>query len=260
MSALLVNGEAIDENSVRQEAATMLKVMAARMPGEDPRVLQVRAREWAEENLVEAVLLRQAALSDLESGAKPSDETAIQSHVERLVTKITSQASPPRHKDIVAYYLKNRASFDEPEKIRVAHIVKNVDERHSEESAQAGIGRALEELAKGRPFGEVADELSDCPGNGGDLGFFGRGEMVRAFEDVVFALGTNEVSGSFRSDFGFHIATVLERRPAGIRKLEEVRHRIEEHLLQEKKQKRLYQYVDHLRARAVIRREEAAAS
>lgn len=262
MTVLLVNGEAIEEAAIEREAAAVLKLMIDRLEGEDPLILRPRAREWAEENLIEAALMRQAALADpepMETEAGCSPEAEIQLRLERLVTRITSQAAPPRHKDIVAFYLKNRDSFDEPEQIRAAHIVRNVDERNSEDSAKAAIERARDELEKGRPFGEVADEMSECPGSGGGLGFFSRGEMVAAFDEVVFEMGTNEVSGIFRTEFGFHIATVLERRPAGIRRLEEVRDRIEEHLLAEKKQKRLHQHVDHLRARAVIHREETQA-
>jgi parvulin-like peptidyl-prolyl isomerase len=262
MATLLVNGEIIEDAAIRLETAAVLKLMAARMPEEDPLVLRTRAREWAEENLTEAALLRQEALRDPEPVQTPPGytlETEIQLRLDRLVARIVSEAARPRHKDIVAFYLKNRDSFYEPEKIRAAHIVKNVDERNSEASARAAIERARGELAQARPFSEIADEMSDCPGQGGDLGFFGRGDMVPAFEDVVFRLATNEVSGIFRSEFGFHIATVVERKAAGIRSLKDVHDRIEKHLWEDKKQKRLHQYVDHLRARAVIRREEAPA-
>jgi len=229
------------------------------MPRENPAALRARARQWAEENLIETTLMKQAALSDpepIETPADSSQEDTLRLRLDRLVARITSPASPPRHKDVVAFYLKNRDSFEEPESVRAAHIVKNVDERNSEADARAAIEKAQGELANGRPFAEVADEMSDCPGQGGDLGYFARGQMVPAFDDVVFALAPGQVSGIFRTEFGFHIAKVLARKPAGIRKLEEVQDRISEHLLAEKKQKRLHQFVDNLRARAAIRREE----
>ena len=254
-----VNGEAIEDSAIQHETTAMLNVMAARMQDEDPLILRARAREWAEENLIEAALLRQAALRELEPPQIPvgcSRESEDRLRMESLVNRITSHAAPPRHKEIVAYYLKNRDSFHEAETARVAHIVKNVDERASEEIVLAAMERARDDLAAGRSFGEIADEISDCPGKGGELAWFGRGEMVAAFEDAVFSLSPNEVSGIIRTEFGFHIAKLLELRPAGIRRLEEVTDQISRHLLEEKKQKRLHQYVDSLRARAAVQREE----
>jgi len=252
MAALVVNGEAIEDSEIRRETAAMLTLMTERMPGENPATLKARAREWAEDSLIEAALLRQAAALAEPDAAEPDSDD--KPRLDRLIERITAPASPPRHKDIVAWYLKNRDSLEAPEQIRAAHIIKNVDEQHPEAEARAAIEHAQNELAKGRPFGEVADELSDCPGNGGDLGFFARGHMVPAFEQVVFNLELNAMSEIFRTEFGFHIAKLLERRPAGIPKLEEVQTRIADQLLREKKQKRLDQYVDNLRARAVIQR------
>jgi hypothetical protein len=258
-TVIRVNGETIEESAIRQETAAMENLIAARMQGEDPVVLQARAREWAEENLIEAALLRQAALREPEPSGPPagcSREAWEQLRLESLIDRIVSPAAMPRHKEVVAWYLKNRSSFEEPEKVRVGHIVKNVDERTSEDVALAAIERARNDLAAGKPFGQIADEMSDCAGNGGELDWFGRGEMVQAFEDAVFSLDTNEVSGIIRTEFGFHLAKVLERRPAGIRRLEEVTDQISKLLLEEKKQKRIHQYVDNLRARAAIQREE----
>jgi parvulin-like peptidyl-prolyl isomerase len=263
MTVIRVNGDPIEEAAIQRETTAVQNVIAPQMPGEDPLVLRTRAREWAEENLIETALLRQAALSDPEplpvaAGCSPESEEQLR--LERLITRIVAPAAHPKHKEIVEFYRKNRNGFQEPEQARVAHIVKNVDERSTEDAALAGIQRARDELAKGRPFGEVADEMSDCAGKGGELPFFVRGEMVQAFEDVVFNLAINQVSGIFRTEFGFHIAMLLERRPAGIRRLEEVQDEISQKLLEQKKQKRLHQYVDHLRARAVIEREEAPVS
>ncbi len=261
MTVIRVNGDVIEEAAIQHETAAVLSVISPQMPGEGPLILRARAREWAEENLIETALLRQAAHSDPEPlPADCAPESVEQLRLQRLIARIVAPAAHPKHKEIVAFYLKHRDEFQGLERARVAHIVKNVDESTSDEIALAGIERARDELAKGRPFGEVADEMSDCAGKGGELPFFVRGEMVQAFEDAVFNLGINEVSGIFRTEFGFHIAMMLERRPAGVRRLEEVQDEISQTLLEEKQQKRLHQYVDHLRARAVIEREEAPGS
>ena len=181
MIVLKVNGEAIEESAIQEEATAVLNLMNARLEEEeDPQIRKARAREWAEENLIEAALMRQAAVNE------PDQEPAAK--LERLMARVTEAASPPRRKDVVAYYLKNRESFNSAECVHAAHIVKNVDEQNTEDAARAGIEKAREELAKGRPFAEVADELSDCPGKGGDLGVFGHGDMVPGFEQIVFRM------------------------------------------------------------------------
>ncbi len=83
-------------------------------------------------------------------------------------------------------------------KIKVSHIL--VDKR-----SQAN--KILEEIKKGGNFSNLARKHSSCPSGkrGGDLGFFGRGQMVKEFERAAFALEKGEISGPVRSQFGYHI-------------------------------------------------------
>ncbi len=85
-----------------------------------------------------------------------------------------------------------------PSKIRASHILV---EKHSQAL------RVLEELKGGADFSELAKRHSQCPSGkrGGDLGFFGRGQMVKEFEGAAFSLGKGEVSGPVKTRFGYHI-------------------------------------------------------
>lgn len=233
MTRLTVNGEAIDPERIREETAAVAKLLADQLPDEDPIVQRMRAREWAEENLIEEVLMRQAQAA----GLQPPETV-----------------EPPKRAEMMAVYRENQASFVSQELVHAAHIVSNVDEKKDEAAARAAIEHAQAELAKGRPFAEVADELSDCPGRGGDLGIFPRGEMVESFDEVVFALPVGQVSEIFRSEFGFHIAKVIARKPAGPIPFEEVRDRIEQQLMAEKRQAALHQFLDDQRAKADVQR------
>ena len=97
MTVIRVNGEAIDEPAIQHETAAMLDAMAARMQGDDPLTLRARAREWAEENLIEA-LLRQAALREPELPPIPagcSRESEERLRRENLINRITTHAAPP---------------------------------------------------------------------------------------------------------------------------------------------------------------------
>jgi parvulin-like peptidyl-prolyl isomerase len=139
-----------------------------------------------------------------------------------------------------------------PEAVRAAHIIKNVDEKTPEETALAAIRVAEERVKAGENFETVADELSDCPGRGGDLGWFPRGEMVPEFDAVAFALKPGEISPVFRTAFGFHIAKVYQHAEERMATFEEARPQIERQLLTEKHQKALERLCDYLRARATV--------
>lgn len=140
----------------------------------------------------------------------------------------------PNRKEITLFYKTHRSQFHAPERIHALHIVKNVDATSDVEKVKQAIETAEKRLHAGEDFSRVADELSDCAGNGGELGWFARGVMVEEFEDVVFALSPGETSGIFQTRFGFHIARVLEQRDAGIAPLGEVYDLISDMLIRQR--------------------------
>jgi len=260
---LKVNNELVDDEIIREEIRALRLRLAQALPREHPSTIDARAKEWARDNVIERVLLRQAALADaepvpaevIEKAGGNAAEVELQFRIERLAIRHAGRIAPPRNKDVVEYYRHNREHMAIPESVRAAHIIKNVDENTTEETALAAIRAVEERLKAGETFEAIADELSDCPGRGGDLGWFPRGQMVTEFEAVVFALQPGEVSPVFRTPFGFHIAKLHERAEERPATFEEVRPQIERHLLTEKHQKALERLCDHLRARATV--EEA---
>jgi len=236
---LVVNGEAIDDAAIREEARSMRPRYYETMQGADPIAAEIQLREWSRENVIERVLLRQEA-------------TRRGVTLEALIEQVSSKISAIRYKDVGEFYRKHKQSLRVPETIHAAHIVKNVDENTAEEQALQAIRAAEGELKAGADFAQVADRLSDCPGNGGDLGWFQPGQMVTEFDEAVFQLAAGQTSGIFRTMFGFHSARVMERRPAGVPGLMDVRAQIEEMLRKDKQQKALEQFVDALKARAAI--------
>jgi len=271
--SILVNGEYVDGEIIRQEAAMVRQKLIEAGVEPDPVALEMRAFEWGKENVIERILLRQAAVAEAAPLAEEEVEAAlatapkslqadrteieIRLRVDKLIERLTAQVPAPSKKEISEFYYQNRQAFRHPELIRASHIVKNVDEKTDEATALAGIEAARAELERGRRFEEVADELSDCPGRGGDLGFFPRGEMVEEFDQVVFEQKTGKYGAIFRTPFGFHIARVTERRPEGYGELSEVRPRIEQTLRARKAEKALEDFVDALRAKADIRKAGA---
>jgi parvulin-like peptidyl-prolyl isomerase len=257
----------------------MLPRLKEAMPGEPWSAVQAKAKEWARENVIERVLLRQAAVADPE----PVDETALEAataqmgnalrqpvhlqqsavapamteaevlfRMDRLKARVTAKLLPPKSKEIGEYYKKNPAQFHAPEMVHAAHIVRNIDERTDEAGARAAIQEVAGKLEGGSDFAQLADEFSDCPGQGGDLGFFGRGAMVAEFEQVVFGMSPGQVSAPFRTPFGYHIAKLIEHRPPRVVPFPEVSDQIAEMLYAAKRQRALDRYLDQLRAKAVV--------
>jgi parvulin-like peptidyl-prolyl isomerase len=276
--ALLINGELVDDSVIRQETSALRQEYAGALEG-DPVEIEMRLREQAQQNVITRVLIRQEAARDttaldpvkveemltsvrsqsaVKSGCDPrADDDALRREVEhrlrveRLIDRIGSKLARPRPKDVGEYYRKHRDEFQMPEMIRASHIVKNVDESTGEEAALAAIREVVEQI-NGENFADLANQYSDCKGNGGDLGYFPRGQMVEEFDDTVFALEPGQTSDVFRTPFGFHVARVFDRRPAGVRPLPEVKDEIEEMLYRQKLRRAVDDLLDRLQAKADI--------
>lgn len=137
---------------------------------------------------------------------------------------------------ITEYYASHANEFQRAEEVRASHIlIRPSGDGEDAPQAAAARARALytRAIAPGADFAALAREASDDPGSkdsGGDLGWFGRGRMVKEFEDAVFALRAGEVSQPVESQFGFHVIKLLDRRAAGQQSLDEVRETIRQRL------------------------------
>jgi parvulin-like peptidyl-prolyl isomerase len=88
-------------------------------------------------------------------------------------------------------------------KVHCAHILVKTEKE---------VNNVLERIKKGEKFSAIAKEISLCPSKkrGGDLGTFGRGQMVKEFENAAFALDKGQISGIVKTQFGYHIIKRLE--------------------------------------------------
>jgi peptidyl-prolyl cis-trans isomerase D len=140
--------------------------------------------------------------------------------------------------DVERFYNENFEMYSTPDEIRAAHILLRIEDQ-DEAAVRAQAEDLLAKIRAGADFGELAREHSADSATapaGGDLGFFRRGQMVPVFEDTAFALEEGAVSDLVRSDFGFHIIKLLERRAGASRNLESVREEIVEQLAEERAQ------------------------
>ncbi|MEE4164668.1 MAG: SurA N-terminal domain-containing protein, partial [Desulfocapsaceae bacterium] len=129
------------------------------------------------------------------------------------------------------YYDQHLPQYQIPEKRKARHILFTATPEDSTDVHEAKQSKAEEILKRaqdGEDFSSLARQYSEGPSgpNGGDLGLFSRGQMIQPFEDAVFALQTNEISGVVKTDFGYHIILLEEIQDAKVRSLEEVREEI----------------------------------
>ncbi|HSL82583.1 MAG TPA: SurA N-terminal domain-containing protein, partial [Thermoanaerobaculia bacterium] len=138
--------------------------------------------------------------------------------------------------ELRAFYEEHPEEFTREEQVQARHVLLRTDKRSVEE-ARAGIAEARARIEGGEDFAAVARELSEDPGSaarGGDLGFFGRGRMVPAFEEAAFGARPGELVGPVESDFGVHLLEVTERREGGRVPFAEAREAVRSRLASER--------------------------
>ncbi len=141
--------------------------------------------------------------------------------------------------DIAAYYRDNESDYQRDEQVSARHILVRAGDERSADEARARIAQARARIEGGEDFAAVAAELSDDPGSkdrGGDLGTFGRGQMVPPFEEAAFSASAGDLVGPVETSFGVHLIEVLNRTQGGVQPLDEVATSISNRLAAERAQ------------------------
>ena len=130
-------------------------------------------------------------------------------------------------------YEQKKETFKGKEAVRAQHILIRVDASAApadDAAAKAKAEGLVAQLRGGADFAALAKEHSGDPGsavNGGDVGFFERGQMVPEFEQTAFSLPIGQISDPVKTQYGYHILKINEKRPAGYKPFEEVRGQLE---------------------------------
>ncbi len=218
----------------------------------------------------------QAALKEMQAGAKNReaylrqlektgfDEKSYAEYVRQELAsrKYVAQEVPMAEvseEEIAAFYKEKPHHFARPEKVKAHHILVRVESNAGEKDKAEAKQRAqsiLDDIRKGEDFATLAERYSEdtkSRGKGGDLGEFGRGDMVKPFEDAVFAMKPGELAGPVETEYGWHVIRLDAYTPAGTQPLDEVKERIRKALATEKRNIAAKKLVDDLRALAKIK-------
>jgi foldase protein PrsA len=148
--------------------------------------------------------------------------------------------------DIAAYFAKNHTTLDKPAQVRARHIL--VADEKTADMIEA-------KLKSGGNFADLAKQYSTDPSTkdkGGELGFFGKGQMVPAFQAAAFALPVGATSAPVKSPFGWHIINVEEKKPAVVATLAGSTAQIKDTLTQQQEQQQIPVFLQGLRSKANI--------
>ncbi len=279
-----VNGVSISSIELRRAKKVLLRGQAV------PPEQQAAVDRQAVEQLVSAELLYQASakqeIKDMEGqiDAKlaqgksrfknPEDfastlkqiemtETDLREYTRRdlLISRFIETTFVPKvtvsDADVKAFYDANRDKFTQGETVRASHILIGLDSNATAENkvkAREKAEKLKKELATGADFAQLAKDNSTCPSSkqGGDLGSFGKGQMVPAFEKAAFALKPGEMSDVVETQFGYHIIKLTEKKGTETTELKDVKGKIENQLKIQKVNEAVQQFISEKRKTAVV--------
>ena len=233
---------------LKQEAASRkLDVSDADV---DAQVAEMQKRFPTEAEFSKALAARNTTVAQLKADAKI--DMAINKMMEAEVTGVAATDA-----DAQDFYAKNPDKFKQGEQARASHILVKADEKADEatkKAARAKIDGLLKRVKAGEDFAALAKDNSDdgSAAQGGDLGFFPRGQMVPPFDQAAFALRPGEISDVVTSQFGYHIIKLVEKKDAEMVPLEQVKPRVMEFLTQQKKQEKVDALIAEAKKRAKI--------
>lgn len=273
LMTIKINGELIESEEIESEIERLRPQYEHYVRSQSETGSDEQLKEWCKENVIERTLLRQAAQkssititpgeikkayenskANFEGIKKEEAEDKIETQlkIEKLIKEISAKAPAPTKEELKRFYNENKEMFFAPEQVRAAHIVKHVTNPSEKTQAYLDICNIQERIGKGETFEKLASENSDCPENAGDLGYFGRGQMVDEFENVVFNMKVGDISDVFLTQFGYHIVKLTDRRGGNTVPFDEVSDYVTGQVTLEKQNTELEKYIDDLKASAEI--------
>lgn len=276
--AAKVNGKEIlmsDVNLFVEPVLERAKAMGQQIPPETEGTIR---KQWVEQMIARELFLQQAIAEkvvvpdeDIESALSEAQQHGVTIPTDALrklikddlminktiEANIISKIVVP-DKEVEDFYNSQKEVFKQPEQIEARHILIKVnptDTQEVKDNALKKIKDILAEVKEGKKtFAELAKEHSECPSgpNGGDLGYFGRGQMVPGFENAAFALKTGEISDVVETQFGYHIIKVEDRKESRTIPLAEVKEDIKKNIEGQQGNQKIEEWLKELKSKATI--------
>lgn len=254
-----------EEMSKKVEEAALNQIIAKELLYQEGKKLEIKDLDKKVQEKVTEHKARFKSQADYEKALKEMDMTEKEVEIftrEDMVignlieTKIVANTKVTDD-EARKFYNDNKDKFRREESVRASHILVGADQNASPEDKKKAREKAaalLKQLKGGADFAELAKKESSCPSSaqGGDLGVFGKGQMVPEFEKAAFGLKPGEMSDVVETQFGYHIIKLAEKKDAETVPFEEAKGRITQFLTQQKVQKGIGDYVEELKKKGKV--------
>lgn len=281
--ALKINGQIVDDSTLYAEFSNV-KSYFERMGNVSCCERDDEFRGYAKENVIARVLLAQHAERTVAEPSAGDVNTAFdqlkQEHggeaafyaaigatvdqtdlvrrdlglnlrIDRLIQQLDGEQEPS-DKDLHRFYEENISAFMNAEEVRASHISKAPPRNEDREATYELFRDIRRQLLAGADFDELARKHSDRGSDLIDLGFFKKGDLPQEFELVAFSMNVGEISPVFGSGVGYHLIKLTGHKPATPKPFDQVRDEVRQLFLTHRRQQKVRELVDSLKAQATI--------
>lgn len=221
--------------------------------GNEPQVPQdsPQLRQKLLEGMIkEEILKQEAEKQGIEKD--PAVQKQIEQAKEQIIVRalvnqeVIEKVKSADDKELKAYYDANKTQFPSPEQVHARHILVKTKAEADAIKVQLDKGADFTQLAKEKSVDKASGS------RGGDLGFFGKGDMIPEFEKAAFSLAVGKISSPIKSQFGYHIIKVEEKKPAVTMSFEEAKPYAEQRVINQKQRERLDSWLAALEKNAKV--------
>lgn len=249
-----VNGTKITQSALEKRIASLPPNVQASFANDQNRNLLI------DQLVNEELLLQEAKAKKLEEKEEFKKQSeALQEQLENtkkqllmnmLLQENISKDLAVTDADVQGFYNTNKAQFQGQEQRKARHILVKTEEEAKSIRASIASGSNFETLAKEK-------SIDPTKANGGDLGWFKKGDLVPEFETVVFQMKKGEISDVVKTQFGYHIILLEDTKTSAPQSFDQVKGQIQQYLYNQKRSTAVASYLKTLKDKAKITKKEA---
>lgn len=220
----------------------------SKLPARYQEIVNKNKAAFLDELVVDSLLHDEAMRKKLQKDPEVKDvfeEAKKKILISRLLQQEVGGKVTVSEEEIEQYYNANNDQFTTPEVLRASHILVKTEKEAKDALVELSNGRNFEDLARARSVDPTAKV-------GGDIGYFARRQLVPEVEEVCYSMQPGDISGIVKTNFGYHVIKLTERKAPRVKELDEVRDVVRQSLKRLKQKTLFNDFVEKLKERSQI--------